>query len=223
MFHSTFKHECSLSLVPLELSRLTNAYYPYCLVDCANRISVVQARTMENLRCQIINTHEVTVTNNKELLLLSTAMSNSAGCYPQLEIETGNKRRRVPVGIKPWKNHETTVSFYSGPFGRVRVTKEVDNSRFEADSSARACTRSKTTWIFMSSFLSRHIDMQYLNTGGHVQRSIRTYPVLPYEHPVWKMCHDGDLKGIQKLLGDRQVSPFSVDAVGDTLLHVGSR
>lgn len=128
----------------------------------------------------------------------------------------------MPVGSKLRKNRLTTVSCYSGPFGSVRVTKEVDNPRFVADSSARAYDRSKTTWVFMPSFLSRRIGLQYLNTCGFAQGSIRTHPVLPFEHPVWDMCREDDLNAIQKLLSDRQISSFSVDEQGITLLHVSS-
>jgi len=34
------------------------------------------------------------------------------------------------------------------------------------------------------------------------------------------MCEDGDLKGMQTILSEGQVSPFSVDSAGWTLLHV---
>jgi hypothetical protein len=72
----------------------------------------------------------------------------------------------------------------------------------------------------LPSFLSYAFDFRYLNTCGYVERALRTYPVLPYDHPVWNMCWGGNLKGIQKLLSDRQISPFSIDDRGNTMLHV---
>jgi hypothetical protein len=35
-------------------------------------------------------------------------------------------------------------------------------------------------------------------------------------------CAGEEIEGVQKLLGDRQISPFSVDFSGNTLLHMRS-
>jgi hypothetical protein len=104
------------------------------------------------------------------------------------------------------------------------IKREVRISNFGdgEESSASNYTRSESAWIFVPSFLSRHFDFRYLNTCGHIERSIRTYPMIPDNHTVWNMCRMGDLNGIQKLLSARQISPFSVDSDGDTLLHVRS-
>jgi hypothetical protein len=84
----------------------------------------------------------------------------------------------------------------------------------------KSYTRDESTWIFMPSFFSCCIDFRYLNSCGYIQRSLRTYPVVRNDHPVWEMCWSGDVIGIQKLFTERQLSPFSVDPWGNTLLHV---
>jgi hypothetical protein len=96
------------------------------------------------------------------------------------------------------------------------MDNEVDTS------SSNTYTQSESTWIFMPSFLSCAVDFRYLNTCGYIERTIRTYPVISRRHPRWEMCFDGDVKGIQKLIGDRQISPFSIDIYGNTLLQVRS-
>lgn len=49
------------------------------LVGVANRPSVVHAQKMENLRVLITDIREITVTNDKEMLLLSNGVTHGAG------------------------------------------------------------------------------------------------------------------------------------------------
>jgi len=86
---------------------------------------------------------------------------------------------------------------------------------------AASKTKTTNTCVFVPSFASACVNYQYMNTCGFVQRSIRIYPIIPSNHPIWNLCYNGDLKGIQALLNEGQVSPFSVDRWGNTLLHVG--
>lgn len=117
-----------------------------------------------------------------------------------------------------------TFSSFTCPFGKLFVTRIMNSADFDnGDEILFAALKTKTTntWIFVPSFASACVNYQYMNTCGFVQRSIRIYPLIPSNHPIWDLCYNGDLKGIQTLLNDGQVSPFSVNRRGNTLLHVG--
>ncbi len=58
-----------------------------------------------------------------------------------------------------------------------------------------------------------------MNAYGYIQRALKIYPIIPDDHPIWRMSVRGDLEGVQTLFATNQVSPFSVDANGFTLLH----
>jgi hypothetical protein len=133
--------------------------------------------------------------------------------------------KKGKAGFKLSKSQSIAFSSFSGPFGELRIRRKISDSTFgdeEEPSPTTAYAKNETTWTFLPSFLSYAFDFRYLNTCGHVERSFRTYPVLPDNHPVWDMCRGGDLKGIQKLLSDRQISPFCVRSDGITLLWVRS-
>jgi hypothetical protein len=164
----------------------------------------------------------MTTTISKKLLLVRSPPTNTAvqECSTDPEVIQNS---RPPAETMFSTRRSRTISEFCGPLGRLIVKEEVQKSNFENEeewTSANTYHSESSAWIFMPSFLSYAFDYRYLNTCGYVERALRTYPILPVEHPVWDMCFRGDLAGVQKLLGDRQISPFSVDEDGDTLLHV---
>jgi hypothetical protein len=184
---------------------------------------VVHAQSVGHLLEQVTATHRMTTTISKELLLVRNPSKNitTAGCSADAGASIQNSR--PPAGSTFSKRRSMTVSTFSGPLGRLIVKREFQNSNFgneEESTSINTHHSESSMWIFMPSFLSYAFDYRYLNTCGFVERALRTYPILPREHPVWGMCHWGDLTGIQKLLGKREISPFSVNERGNTLLHV---
>ena len=165
----------------------------------------------------------MTTTISKELLVVRILPTNTTAARCSADAEANIQNMRPAAGSTFSKQRSMTVSEFSGHLGRLIVKKEVQNSNFgkeEESNSVNTHHSESSTWIFIPSFLSYAFNYRYLNTCGYVERVLRTYPILPLEHPVWDMCFRGDLTGIQKLLGDRQISPFSVDEDGDTLLHV---
>lgn len=184
---------------------------------------MVHAQSIGHLLEQVTATHQMTTTISKELLLVRSPPTDTtaAGCSADAGASIQNSRLATRSTFS--KQRSMTVSEFSGHLGRLIVKKEVQNSDFgkeEESNSVDTHHSESSSWIFMPSFSSYAFDYRYLNTCGYVERALRTYPILPLEHPVWDMCYRGDLTGIQKLLGDRQISPFSVDEDGDTLLHV---
>jgi hypothetical protein len=164
-------------------------------------------------------------TISRELLLSRNGSETDADHGLSATAEVTNQSKKWKAGSKLSKRQSIAFSSYSGPFGKLRIRRKISDSTFgdeEEPSPKAAYAKNETTWTFMPSFLSYAFDFRYLNTCGHIERSLRTYPVIRYNHPVWEMCERGDLKGIQKLLSDRQISPFCVDSYGRTLLHVRS-
>jgi len=126
------------------------------------------------------------------------------------------------------QSQSMTLSWYTSIFGtlftrtttqRVGINDEEDgNGQFPDQRD----TRSERTFVFVPSFLSHSVEVRFVNSFGWIQHSLRTYPLLPDDHPVWEMCGEGDLQSLQTLLGDRTISPFSVNSFGRSLLHVSS-
>jgi hypothetical protein len=178
---------------------------------------------MDHLLEQITNTNQMTATINKNLLLAKSSPENGADQKISTGASASIQTCGLPAATKLSKSRLIAFSSFSGPFGRLVFKKEVRTSAFggkDGMSAGSNYTRSESTWVFMPSFLSRNFDFRYLNNCGHIERALRTYPTIPYNHAVWRMCGQGDLKGLQKLLNDRHISPFSVDGLGNTLLHV---
>jgi hypothetical protein len=111
---------------------------------------------------------------------------------------------------------------YSGLLGKLLIRTVSESTSFiNSDiDSTETYSASTCSWAFMPSFFSHFIEYQSFSTYNFVKRALRIYPLIPEEHPIWRMCRVGDLKGIQGLLCTRQVSPFSVDIRGTSLLHV---
>lgn len=124
------------------------------------------------------------------------------------------------------RNQSTVFRTYTGIFGTLfnrRVSQSTVFTDNKSQLASKTYSSSVSSWVFRPSFLSRGFEYQSLNSCGFIQRAIRIYPLIRNNHPVWTMCAYGDLRGIQSLLSTRQVSPFSVDNEGVTLLHVSYR
>lgn len=164
-----------------------------------------------------------------ELVLLPSLPVNLAGSNSSAvhtRTRGGQKKIGRSRGAKPLRgqwNQSRTIASYICTFGRLLVRHTIQASNFDDNGhilSGAPYKRKETTWIFVPSFLSTCINYQYVNACGFIQRSIRIYPFLSQDHPVWDRCINGDLEGLQRFLGEGQISPFSINSWGDTLLHV---
>ena len=183
---------------------------------------------METLNGQLSSTHQTTNTISHELILLRHDLANKShrtsneardtisGAANNPEKSTMPRSRIIREQSIVWRR-------YHSLFGKLlirKVSKFADFTDENAQSTQLPYSTSTSSWSFVPPFLSRAFDYQCLNTCGSIQRSIRIYPVISRWHPIWNMCSGGDLKSIQTLLSTRQVSPFSVNEIGETLLHV---
>jgi hypothetical protein len=201
--------------------------YPHPASILLSIFSTIYYKGMEQLLSKVITTNRIATTITHELFLLrggpaSRAEKNSSGAHAR--VRESNKSPGRSRGVKISKSQSTTCSLYTSLFGKLLVRRTIQFASFDDNDEiliAAPYTKSESTWAFVPSFLSVCINYQYVNACGFIQRSIRTYPFLPRDHRIWNLCCNGDLKGIQTLLSEGQVSPFSVDRWGNTLLHVG--
>lgn len=68
--------------------------------------------------------------------------------------------------------------------------------------------------------MKRLLEMCVTYSLGKTSRSLNVYPVVPCGSPIMSMCLNGDMHGLQAVFGSGQMSPFVLDDVGNTLLHV---
>jgi hypothetical protein len=187
-------------------------------------ISAVNLESMNKLIYEVTASKQITTTITKELVHLRASLkipNNSSPYRGFVNAGDGQDRFARRTGSKiPRRRSVTTL--YCGLLGKALIKRISQSTKFGYDGkssieSGRDCER---TWVFMPSFLSTCVEFQYISAFGSIQRSLRTYPLLRYDHPIWDMCEDGNLKGMQAILSEGQVSPFSVDSAGWTLLHV---
>jgi len=163
---------------------------------------------------------------SQELILIRTGLVNNglmnSNILPDVAKESthrGSQSTRSSTSTVQSRTFQT----YTSPFGKLivrRVARSTNINGRVVQSSSGTYTMDESNWVFMPSFLSSCVDFRYLSTCGNIQRYFRTYPVISDYHEVWKMCRTGDVQGIQGLISEGKVSPFSVDSEGSTLLHV---
>lgn len=116
---------------------------------------------------------------------------------------------------------ETYYNWYQGLFGFI-VVRTKSKSLKRSDSrwnDNRAVVNEKTIKI-KPSFMRQVLELQLVNSFGRISRTLSTYHVLEWNAPIFKMCKDGDLEGLQVAMSSGGISPFVVDEYGETLLHV---
>lgn len=112
---------------------------------------------------------------------------------------------------------------YKSVLGVFRRRKTTNSIKFNANNATKSTTINVEETVvieFVPSFLSRCILLKYTNRCGFVSRSFRTYPVLPFDHPLWEMCYTGDMRGLRESFGNETLLPYAVDLFGRTPLHV---
>lgn len=171
-------------------------------------------------------TSRITATISQELVLLRQGSARAHDWYRHgflTPVGTCNTRPRSPTTSRPLKSRLVALTSFNTPFGRVVMRKKSSSTTFTSDKEeypSSPHTRTETSWIFFPSFFARCVDFKVLNSCGYIQRSLRIHPVIPYQHPVWSLCRLGNVEGMQTLFSERQVSPFSIDPWGHSLLHV---
>lgn len=116
---------------------------------------------------------------------------------------------------------ETYFDWYRGLFGFVVV--QTKSKAFKRSASCRNDNRAvvnETIIKVKPSFMRQLLELRLANNFGRISRTLSMYHVLEPDAPIFKLCKDGDLRGLQVALSSGGVSPFALDGYGQTLLHV---
>ena len=159
------------------------------------------------------------ITQELALIHISLASGHKGNCSEAFDVAKYPKRRGQSKKLMD-SSKQSTFQTYTTPFGKIFVRKISRSVSFSNEVVQSSSGPYESSWVFMPSFLSSCVDFRYSSSYGNIQRSLRIFPVIQYNHPVWRMCEKGNLEAIQKLVSERQVSPFSVNSRGETLLHV---
>ena len=68
--------------------------------------------------------------------------------------------------------------------------------------------------------LGYYISLCFKNAYGSISHSFQVDPIADYDAPIFDLCENGDIAGVQDMVARRVVSPFVRDPDGRTLLHV---
>jgi hypothetical protein len=135
----------------------------------------------------------------------------------KMTVDNWSRTSRSAV-CRPSASHKVV---YRGFLGSITARIQSQPEDFvEGEHSKEFYARDEWSWVFIPSFLSRCVQVQCASSFGSVERTLRTCPILPYDHPAWAMCRDGDMMSIQELFSTREISPYAIGRHGQTLLHV---
>ena len=74
--------------------------------------------------------------------------------------------------------------------------------------------------MMKSLFLRRAVELYFGASFAGVPRALRVYQIVERNAPIFEMCRNGNLEGIQNLLANGAISPFVVTKSGQTMLDV---
>ncbi len=116
---------------------------------------------------------------------------------------------------------ETGSVRYQGLFGNVRFKT---TSKFLSRTPNSRILRKKaiaeeTAITFSPSFVRKAFEIRYTFSLGRVSRTLNIYPTMKANSPIFMMCREGNLQGVQIALSNRTVSPYVMDEYGMTLVH----
>ena len=119
------------------------------------------------------------------------------------------------------KSKEAHSVWYHGYFGSVdiRVKSTSLSTSKNRRTGNRALSEEKIIKI-TPAFLRKTLELRLLSSFGQISRTLRTTPILERGAPIFSICKDGDLGGLQAALSSGTISPFVTDENGWSLLHV---
>jgi hypothetical protein len=174
---------------------------------------------MQRLRSGVSATNTATATITEMVLRMEVAV-NQKDSKQRLTVDNWSRTSRSAV----CRRSATHKVVYRGLLGSItaRIQSPQSKDFVEGENSKEFYARDEWSWVFIPSFLSRCVQVQCASSLGSVERTLRTYPILPDDHPAWRMCTKGEVTSIQKLFSTREISPYAINKTGHTLLHVGS-
>ena len=111
--------------------------------------------------------------------------------------------------------------WYSGFFGRIHLQSESTSlGRSDTHRYEDKATSTQDIIRITPVLLHKTLEFRFGNSFGQISRTLSIYPILKNDAPVFLMCIEGDLRGLQTLLSSGTVSPFALNTGGRSLLHV---
>jgi len=85
-----------------------------------------------------------------------------------------------------------------------------------------------TTHIHPSQWLIKlglgyRIKVAAKQSSQGLSHSLQSFNAVPDDSPIFDFCSKGDIKNVQRLLGNREATPWDADSLGRTPLHVSLR
>ena len=116
---------------------------------------------------------------------------------------------------------ETYFDWYRGIFGFVDVqTKSKAFKRSDSRWNDNTAVVNEKIIKIKPSFMRQVLELRLAANFGRISRTLSMYHVLEPDAPIFTLCKDGDLQGLQVALSSGGCSPFALDSYGQTLLHV---
>ena len=111
--------------------------------------------------------------------------------------------------------------WYSGFFGRIDLqSKSTSLGRSDTHRSEDKATSTQDIIRITPVLLHKTFEFRFGNSFGQISRTLSIYPILKNDAPIFSVCIEGDLQGLQTLLSSGTVSPFALNTGGRSLLHV---
>lgn len=115
------------------------------------------------------------------------------------------------------------MTWYNGILGNVTIqkkSKSVGNA-LNVCVARTTSTSQETIIVLRPSFLNNHYELHFVESFGHISRTLNVDRVVDYENPVFAMCRSGDITGLHSAFRGGRASPYTVNPMGTGLLHVG--
>lgn len=121
-------------------------------------------------------------------------------------------------------NSATSVNEYQFLLGKLSIKSRSSRPitrKCDSTSIKQFEMEKKTFKLELPRWLaSFNIELQALRRWGNWTYQLRHWRVISANSLLFELCQDGDLKNVQRLLGERLASPFDVSPKGHTVLHV---
>ncbi|KAM0794360.1 hypothetical protein BDR22DRAFT_695847 [Usnea florida] len=115
---------------------------------------------------------------------------------------------------------ETSLVWYHGLFGSVRVqSKSRSLNRPNARRPKSKVVTNEKVIAVTPALFRKTFELRFSNSCGGISRSLSSYPIIEGRAPIFDICRNGDLQGLQVALSSGDVSPFVLSQGGLSLIH----
>ena len=116
---------------------------------------------------------------------------------------------------------DTSLVWYHGIFGSIKVqSKSRSLNRPNIRKPESKVVKSEKIITVTPVLFRKTFELRVLDSLGGISRSLSSYPILEGRAPIFDICRNGDLQGLQVALSSGDVSPFALSQGGLSLIHV---